>query len=653
MDVTLVRPVYRHASASSSASAVAAVVASAPTVRHARLADTRMVSLRLACLAMFPPVGVVLIGLSYRQSIVGAGQSYFVWFWLGMLAGYAPLVVRLSTRTVPRWERQSAVAALALFSFAPKYLRNASGPLYFDERAHWLQVNQVVDAHRLFVPNDPVPIVQYFPGLHALSGALAQTTGLSTWTVAEIVVAIVHVLAAVAVYLTAETMLPPRGAAIAAVVYMTNAEWVFFDTQFAYESLGVTLVLWTVYFAARLYAARRRSQRLRWSALLVLGGSVCVISHHLSTVALTTILTLCVASLAVAALISARTGARTAPMRARVGWLAASTLLVGALLGAYLRFVAPSTSSYLTSSAGDALGQLMNLGGGASSGSRKPFTGSQAPAFELYSALLAPVLVALGVGWHFLSSRAFTRDLRRGLALPMSLIACVYLASVPLVLTSAGSEPARRSWAFTYLGVAMVLGRLATDVLNRRRPWAGWAIAGVLIVLTVGNVAAGENIAYRFPGPYIFGSDARSVTANMLAAESWWRATRPGRSGVVADRFNGVLYQAEPGTKTATLYQGPIMDFYLNNNPPSPYMAQALAFDQYDYLVMDKNIAKDLPLLGVYFAPDEGPHGGQLVPVPRATIERWAASPYTTRVYDSDQITIYRLDPRHVAVSWR
>src|SRR5664279_475786 len=88
----------------------------APVVRHARLADPRMAVLRLVCLATFPPVGVVLIAVSYRQSLLGAGTSYFGWFWLGMLAGYGPLVTWMCARHAPRWQRQAAVAALALFT---------------------------------------------------------------------------------------------------------------------------------------------------------------------------------------------------------------------------------------------------------------------------------------------------------------------------------------------------------------------------------------------------------------------------------------------------------------------------------------------------------------------------------------------------------
>jgi hypothetical protein len=637
---------------SAGADATPPVVVHRPTVRHARVVDPRRQWLCLLAVVAGPVLGVLAIGVSYRTSIAGGEQSPFAWFWLGMLLGVTPLAVRAAGRVVPGWERQLLVAAMALFTFAPKYLRDAAGPLYYDERAHWLQVRQVVAGGRLFVANDAVPIVQYYPGLHALSAVLVVTTGLSAWTIAEIVIAVVHTLGAVAVFLLATTMLPPRGAAIAAMVYMTNAEWVYFDTQFAYESLGVTLVLWTLYFAARLYQARDRADRWRWTGLTVAAGAVCMLSHHLSTVALAGVLTLCLATLGVAALLDARRETRA--RLGRLGWLAAPTAVIVLLLAGYLTLVAPDTSAYLSASVRAAVSQLLGLFSAHRSGSHTPFAGSGAPGYERYAAFGAPVLVGLAVGWHLLSSRGFSRLHRRGLLLPLSCLACVYLATVPLVLTASGSEVARRSWAFSYLGVAVVGGLLAVRLLRALPGWRGaTAVGGALVLLMVGNLAAGENVAYRFPGPYILGSDVRSVTANMLTAETWWAGVRSPGAGVVADRYNGVLYEADLGTRLATFEQGPIMDFYLTDTPPTRYLAQALAADGVDYLVVDKNITTAVPLLGVYFAPDEPVVDQHPEPVPPAIIERWADSPYTTRVYDSDQITIYRLDPRYVAVTRR
>ncbi|HEY6794071.1 MAG TPA: hypothetical protein VI248_05260 [Kineosporiaceae bacterium] len=610
---------------------------------------------RLALLALSPSLGVALIALSYHQSLrsTSAQSGYFLTFWAGIISGAGPLVHRLCSRKVLEGERQLVVAGLALFTFAPKYLRNASGPLFYDERAHWVQLNQVVSGHHLYVANDAVPIVQYYPGLHALSGVIVQATGLSSWTVAEIVVAVVHVLGALAAYMLARTMLPPQGAGIVAAIYMTNAEWIYFDTQFAYESLGVTLVMWVLYFAARTFRARTSRDRTLWAAMVIFVGGLSTVTHHLSTAFLSGILILSVVVLTTAAVVRVVRGGD--PHWERIIWLALPALAVSTGLIAYVRLIAPETSEYLGSPVGDVVAQFksMIMPSSDGQGGRRPFAGSQIPSYERYAAMAAPIVVALLLVWQFVATRAFTRLSGRGLTVVMHWVAVVYVLSIPLVLTIAGSELARRSWAFTYVGVGVVLARLVLAGLHRRAALVGPAAASVLCLLTIGNLAAGQNVPYRFPGPYIFGSDARSVTANMVDAASWWGRIDPDDSSVVVDRYNGVLYQAIPGTRLATPSDGPVLDFYVTQNPPTAPLVRSLADQGFRYLVIDKNLQRWSPMLGSYIAPGELPPGQTVHPVAAKVLERWVNSPYTTRVYDSDQITIYRLDPAYARASWR
>ena len=79
-----------------------------------------------------------------------------------------------------------------------------------------------------------------------------------------------------------------------------------------------------------------------------------------------------------------------------------------------------------------------------------------------------------------------------------------YLASVPLTLTSDGAEPAHRSWAFTFVGVALLPAALVILFeLDKRRPWlkrtAVTIGAVVLAVVFVGNVAVGAIARLSIP----------------------------------------------------------------------------------------------------------------------------------------------------------
>jgi len=597
--------------------------------------------------AVLPIAGVVTIGASYHASLSGDEYRGFTLFWLGMALGYAPLVAMITMPDTLRGHRQLAVVCLALFSFAPKYLRNPGGPLYFDEWAHWTQINDTVATHRLYLPNDQVPIVEYYPGLHTLGSALVQTTGLSAWNATVLVIAAAHVLAALAAFLLGETMLSARAAGLAAIVYMSNAAWVYFDTQIAYESLGVTLVLWTMYFAARLYQSQAGVDRLRWGSLMIVSGLCCVVTHHLSTYFLCGMLLLCVVTLSGASIVVLLRRADWSPWPAF--WLALPSVAVAVAMGVYVHYVAPQTTTYLGSSNVEAMSQLFQLGRGGS-GQRTPFGGSQAPAYERVLGFVAPAIIGLVVLRHFVASRAFTRDYRRGMALPMSLVATMYLLSVPLVITEAGAESARRSWAFTYLGVAMVAGAVAAPAWRRRPIVTSLGVFACTAALVIGNLAVGQNVSYRFPGKYLYGSDTRSLTDNMAAAMRWWSGVRPPGSGVVTDRYTGVLFQSQPDAAVATSQLGRVWDFLLDDEPIDAGFAQALQQNKMYYLVVDKKITTALPMLEAYFTPTEDASVRPSTPVAPAIIERWRRTPYTTRVFDSDQIAIYRLDPRYVSV---
>ena len=115
-------------------------------------------------------------------------------------------------------------------------------------------------------------------------------------------------------------------------------------------------------------------------------------------------------------------------------------------------------------------------------------------------------------------------------------LTAAYLVSLPLTLTGEGAKGSHRTWASTFVGVALLPAALVILFeLDKRRPWvkrtAATVGAAVLAVLLVGNVAASTTIDSRFPGPYQFGSDTLSVTPETLRFAHWVQAhLGPGRT---------------------------------------------------------------------------------------------------------------------------
>ena len=113
----------------------------------------------------------------------------------------------------------------------------------------------------------------------------------------------------------------------------------------------------------------------------------------------------------------------------------------------------------------------------------------------------------------------------------------VYFPSVLFLVAPSGAEGARRSWAFTYVGIALI-GAAVVQKRQNAGParWQRPATLAVAAILLMGNVGGGLNDPYRFPGPFRWGTDTNSASAEArTVAEALTREAGPVRA--VADRY--------------------------------------------------------------------------------------------------------------------
>ena len=387
----------------------------------------------------------------------------------------APLAGLIARWRTPPPIRTALLILYGLVSFAPKLLRNPLGPLYHDEYAHWRQTFDILSTGKLFQPNPIISIIARYPGLHAATAALVNATGLGIWQAATVLLIVFHVGLVLGLAALARSLgLNDRTASMIAILYALNSSFLYFDTQYAYESMAITLVVWTL--VAYVRAIRTPSGgrgRAAWSALTVVLSAGTIITHHLSTFTLVLIM-------ALVALVM------TVPWLAkREGWLQAAgtawglTLVTTLMAGAWFRFVAPTTLSYLSPFLGQGLSELMQAATGSGS-ARQLFGASLSPWWEQKSAFLVPVLaLGLAVGGLLLIRAqirrgSLARGRRRALICAFAVLGLVYFPSTIFILSPAGAEGARRSWAFTWFGLCMVVGPAVVWLLD----WA-WRRARV------------------------------------------------------------------------------------------------------------------------------------------------------------------------------
>ena len=354
---------------------------------------------------------------------------------------------------------------------------------------------------------------------------------------------------------------------------------------------------------------------------------------------------------------------------ARVAW--GLTLAMIAMFLMWIVFVAPETFSYLSPYLGTGLSELLQAAGG-SGGSRQSFSESLSPSWEQYATyLLVPLMLVMAVVALFtvrnrIKERLLPNGRRRALLAsgPTRSILCalillglVYFPSTLLILTSAGAEGARRSWADSWIGLTIsispIVVMLLTWVGNRINLWsrvfgrAGLAL--LMVVVIIGGTAAGLDPIYRFPGPYLFGSDTRSESPELDAMTQWFLKRFGAGNNVVTDRQTGLVIASAGLQNTAFPSAGfPTYDLYADppGQPIGPsYLLAELQYSKYLYLVVDERMATDVPVIGVYFEPDEpvsyvSAQGKSLF---AGKLGKFDNVQWMYKVFASDNYSVYRM----------
>jgi cbb3-type cytochrome oxidase subunit 3 len=584
----------------------------------------------------------------------------FALLWAGFLCGMLPLVVLACSTGINGLTRSCALAGIGLLGMG-RVLRLPFGPLGNDEFIH---MRQTIETYLNGEVGHGSGIFSHFPGLHQAISAFALLTGSPLWPAALAVIALAHVLSVLAVYqLVRAVGASPTGAAVGAVVYTLNPSWLYFDTSASYESLALPLLLWCL--AAAVTASRAPTEpSLRYIAVVVLCAAALPMVHHLATIMLLLILALLIVAVFVHSFRRMGPKARDAPREHL--WpllLAASLLLVSAIL--WWSDILNDLVAYLSPSLTRGWAQVSEFADlsrafGKVSGTRLPFAGAQTPIYETVSGLLfSPVvlllfLVSLAVLWV---------NRRRFGSAPWGFAAlgAMFFLSIPMALTSGGGEGAHRSWAYSFIGIAVVCGlgwsigvspavvaRLGRPEVVARlaRPGVRIGVVGVvLIVMYVGGAALGTNISARFPGNMGVGDDARSVSREGAAVAAWLAAHAPVDSHVVADRYVSQQVAGWAG-RMSTLAPSatfPLWDLYLRAEPVRRQVLQQVLDADVRYFVVDARMATTRPRMGYWFIGDE-PGSGDTRLFPQVAIDRFNCLPWLRATYAAGPLTVYQVD---------
>lgn len=600
--------------------------------RGARLARQHRAVNLFGPLVLLMACGVFLLAIAANRARLTAPTGLNQALWIaGLVVIIAPAAVRVL------WSRTSAGERTALAVAVPVILqvsRLVLNPVFFsnhDELLHTNTLRQIDETSHLFSLNPLLPVSGFYPGLEMVTDSIHRITGLSTFSSSWIVLLAARVVITLAIIgLVRKVAGSSRAAAIASLLYVCNPQYLFFNSQYSYQTLALPLAVFTAYA----FAVRNRERR---SGLLlpVLGLAAVTVTHHLTAMLLVGAFLLW---WLVELVLSRRTGHRAERRGLLVMWLsglamsAAAALNPGSPVGSYLTEIATSSSRGVTGLAeGQQAKQLF-----------ADSAGSGPAGWEQVLLISSVAICGLSLLLVVFSLRRTLRA-RNALGLVLVAVALLYPVIPAGHLTIATAEVGDRASGFVFLGLAAVLA----GVLARLTIRGGRAVLLALTVTVVflGSVVLGAGpTARQLPGPYLIEADSRSIDADNLAAADWMSANLSLGNHLYADRDGGLLAAAVGGQFTVRHLSTGIDASPLLLDPEfTPTELDLIRQGQLNYLVVDTRLSQGLPHLDVYIESGEFEGRTRTGPVPAAALTKYSSINRVSLIYSNGSINIYDL----------
>lgn len=556
-------------------------------------------------LAVTGAIGLLLIAVADTAARNDAGWAMWL-FWIGLLTLFVPVALRISMMAISRMECISLIVILGIGLYVTKVLQSPVSFVLHDEFSHWRTANDIIQTGRLFTENSLIPISAIYPGLEIATAAVSNLTGLSIFVSGILVLGMARLVLLLSLYLffeRASGSMPIAG--LASLLYMANPNYVFFGSQFAYESLALPLAALTLFIVIRRTDAPKG--RFGFNLAEVLAIAAVTVSHHITSYMAIALLVLWTG----VHLVKSHRTEIEQQLRRLVRWYAGETIAeprpdnegqgIGNKLGRLVRWyageqqdqrpagkaarqapgfpmwrgkkppdphvddpslkspgsaallavlmalfwlvtVGPMVLSYVGPHLVGGVDEMLRLMTGEAT-TRQLFVsaGQLAPLWMRVNGVASVILILATLPFGLLY--VWRRRRANTVVLALAIAALAYPASLALRLTQRGAETSNRLSEFVFVALALVLALGVVQPLLSRG--AGLVRRGIFTalatVLFVGGVTVGWPYWGILPGPYLVGADPRSIEPQSLAAADWAKDKLGPNQRVAADRTNGLL----------------------------------------------------------------------------------------------------------------
>lgn len=551
----------------------------------------------------------------------------------GYTVAYASALWLLTRPRLGRFERNAAVASLAV---TPALAWRATNPILFtgfDEQLHMRTLRDVVYGKSLFDPNPILEVSARYPGLEATT-ALVHQLGLPVLLAATVVIfvarlALVAVLCDAVEYLTGSV----RAGGLAVAVYALSPQFIFFNSQFSYQTMALPVALGAVSLLAR---ARHAEDPLP----LYGGATICLVAlamtHHVTSFLTTSFLLVWALIQRGLPRVSVLYGALAA---------VASTLAWAAVQSAMLRkYLKPIFDDYKVKFTDGVRRQVFAEASGASS----PLP--DRILLMYYAGLLCLAVAAL----LFVALRNRRHVPLTGSKLLLLALSALLPALFVAFLLPKGGEIFCRSSSLLFFPFAVLVAGYTVRIFwstrpPGRRPLPGLNTVGLRVfasaaagLMFLGGFVLGSGPTWsRLPGPYMAAADTRSMDAETLAAVEWTEQNLPPGSRIAGDRVSSALLASEAGMWP--VFKGPprvdAAALFVANRWTQTETDTAASM-RLRYLYVDRRLARERPRFGFYFQGGETGGGKQLTD---AQLTKFDSVKGITLIYRHGPVSIYDL----------
>ncbi len=586
-------------------------------------------------------IALGVLGQAWLGDVARASGSLSAPLWyLTLCLIYVPSAALIMSSRLGDRARVWFTLYMALALLATRFVLYPDQFAYHDELINYRVLLSILSTHHLFTPNSLLPDTADYPGMQVATAGLHQLTGMSPHLAGVVVLFVVRVVLTLTIVKVIEriTGSVPAGC-LAAAIYATNPQYVFFNSQFSYQSVALPLAFFAVYVVS----VRRQPGHL----LSIVPGAAVVLavtaSHHLTSLALVIVLW----AWYLGTLVTRRRVTNLLPLAV------VSVLIVAAWTWMARAVIVP----YISEITRNNVTTIVHLvTGGASHTFFSDAAGDKNPLWEEVVSLVSVLLIACTLVPSLLLA-VIKHRLLSAAALVLFAIAAIYPAVPAGHLASVTAEISDRAAGFVFLGLGYIVAAwwLRDAPFHRhartsrftvaRRPWV--IVAGLTVCFVGGTVLTGPNWIYG-PGRYLVSADNRSVDQLALQAAYWEGRYLPPGGRTYADRVNGSLAVVYGNQHVLTslgdgISQGSVSNLLLNPDSDAGTNT-ALACDIHlRYLIADRRLSTSLPHLGIYVDNGEFQYGVRTSPPIPSALRKFDRIKGSQILFDNGAIRVYDL----------